>query len=1087
MQDIQNELDRLCATGVKARNAYRALDNLLWLVVNEALAEDSGNYPGMFAKINHLVQEHSMGSDLSSRINAVRVRLRNLADYDDSQLELLLHRDVMAVKEFEERTRMKDEGLGCRVESVGLRDEERELRDDNLHRLRVVVEDFDEVSINAVADTEGGERIVVGYGPTNNRMKDGWTYLHDILRRGMQLNLVNVVRNEGIYKPELIIVEPDYLVDITSVSACMEYFGCNARLSLINRLKPNTCSEPILIGNLAGQMLDEELHSPGAASYADSLGEFFRHNSMALAAVSPSKDFHPNAMAQQQNIRKILTEDLPGRTKSYDRKNVILEPTFFCEMLGLQGRMDFLQTNYRVLIEQKSGKGAFPPGPDADTPRHQEKHYVQMLLYMAVLHYSFGLKNTDISAFLLYSRYKNGLLGLGPAPELLRCAMQVRNEIAALDMRLPEGAAHVLDSMDADSLNTNNDHSKLWERFTRPELQSLLDTLHSASDAERAYFHRFIQFVSLEHILAKTGNKVKDNSGFAAKWHDSLEKKLQEGNIIIGRLQEDQDFSTMVRFSCDATQGTNFRQGDIVILYPHEKGREPDVRKQMVHRATISEITTEQITLKLRAQQTDKSVFTRHKDKPWAVEHDYIESSLSGQMRGLFGFLSATKSRRDLLLLKRKPQHDDTQCLKGEYGVFNMLSTRVKQAQDFFLIIGPPGTGKTSYGMLNTLKEQLNEEGTSILLTSFTNRAVDEMCSKLTENNLDFVRIGNALSCDSAYTDYLLENRVRECRNLAEVKRLVERTRIFVGTTTSITTSSVLLEMKHFDLAIIDEASQILEPNIIPLLTTKCSADNTESVRKFVMIGDHKQLPAVVSQTQKESAVSDRLLNECGLTDCRLSLFERLLSRYGNDEHVVYMLTKHGRMHPEIAEFPNEAFYDGKLSAVPLPHQQLPTGSRVRFISVAAEHDNEVMEPHSVNTAEAEVIGTEVINIYNKYKDEFDPGKTIGIIVPYRNQISAVRNRIQSMGCEELKDITIDTVERYQGSQRDVIIYGFTISHRYQLDFLTSTSFEENGHTIDRKLNVAMTRARKELILVGNPDILKLNPVFSKLIEKCTK
>ena len=94
-----------------------------------------------------------------------------------------------------------------------------------------------------------------------------------------------------------------------------------------------------------------------------------------------------------------------------------------------------------------------------------------------------------------------------------------------------------------------------------------------------------------------------------------------------------------------------------------------------------------------------------------------------------------------------------------------------------------------------------------------------------------------------------------------------------------------------------------------------------------------------------------------------------------------------------------------------------------------------------------------------------------------------IRREIEKMGIADLEKISIDTVERYQGSQRDVIIYSFTIQQRYQLDFLTANVFEENGHTIDRKLNVALTRARKQLVLVGNPSILAENVVFKRIID----
>ena len=86
-------------------------------------------------------------------------------------------------------------------------------------------------------------------------------------------------------------------------------------------------------------------------------------------------------------------------------------------------------------------------------------------------------------------------------------------------------------------------------------------------------------------------------------------------------------------------------------------------------------------------------------------------------------------------------------------------------------------------------------------------------------------------------------------------------------------------------------------------------------------------------------------------------------------------------------------------------------------------------------------------------------------------------------GIEGLEDICIDTVERYQGSQRRYIIYGFTVQKDYQLDFLTSSTFLDwDGTLVDRKLNVALTRAEEHLIIVGNPDILAQVDVFNRLI-----
>ena len=202
---------------------------------------------------------------------------------------------------------------------------------------------------------------------------------------------------------------------------------------------------------------------------------------------------------------------------------------------------------------------------------------------------------------------------------------------------------------------------------------------------------------------------------------------------------------------------------------------------------------------------------------------------------------------------------------------------------------------------------------------------------------------------------------------------------------------------------------------------------------------------------------------------------------------VVYFLSKQGRMHAEIAEFPNNAFYEGKLGVVGLPHQlETIEGRRIEFIPVPKPAET---ESDKVNVNEARVIAREVVKAIKEAGENFDPLKTVGVIVPYRNQIAAVRQAINEELNEEyssLNQITIDTVERYQGSQRDVIIYGFTVQYQYQLKFLSSATFTDpvSGALIDRRLNVALTRAKKKEIIVGNPDILCHNEIFKNLIMR---
>ena len=205
------------------------------------------------------------------------------------------------------------------------------------------------------------------------------------------------------------------------------------------------------------------------------------------------------------------------------------------------------------------------------------------------------------------------------------------------------------------------------------------------------------------------------------------------------------------------------------------------------------------------------------------------------------------------------------------------------------------------------------------------------------------------------------------------------------------------------------------------------------------------------------------------------------------------MLTRQGRMHQTIAEFANYAFYGNRLEVVPLQHQTLPYSPssstngiaqllsmrRVAFVSAPKPRTSASVK---TNHVEAEMIAATVVEIYRQTKEWFDENQTVGVIVPYRNQIATVRSAIDQYGIDVLHNITIDTVERYQGSQRDYIIYGFTVQQYNQLNFLTNNVFVEDGMVIDRKLNVAMTRARLQLLMVGNTDILMENFTFYKLL-----
>ncbi len=1138
------------------KGCYHLLNIVLHRAVDDRLAGSNIHFGGLFAKTDFLCKEHGVDRSVYLALNDFRHRkdedqptcwqrdIKCLALFfkailKDSPLTDSPLTDSPLVPSFPEGQKLLERGeqLQNVLSAFSLKDNayssplsKRGVRGESVRgeSTRIIVDHWDDTTIYGRSDY--GEDVEVP-------LPEGYEYFLKLLKEG---DLINVVAGK------ILIYQPDYLVDISSVATCFESYADTPYVALLNRLKTTPPTRAIHLGNLASQFLDEVVHGKDV-DYAESVTRFFHHNAIDMAAAEGiDASFHKDAREQLENIRIAIHETLEKEVGRFDASQVLLEPSFFCETLGLQGRMDLLQRDYRVLIEQKSGKGGYPQR-DPDTPVYQEKHYVQMLLYMAMLHYGYErdgqpIRNSDIQSFLLYSKYKKGLVRLGVAPELLHRALMLRNQIAYCEMSYAKGGAEVLLRMKPEQLRRKEMSDRFWATWVRPEIERVLTPIQTATPLEQTYFLRMLRFVATEHVLSKMGHNNKEDSGFAAKWHSSLDEKLASGSIIdrleIQELVKDESGVVALKLTQQTADeagiaSLNFRLGDIVTLYAYENNTTPDIRKTIVHRGTIDEMYNEEshliINIRLRAPQSDEVVFAQRKNWSWAVEHDFYEASTTSLFRSLHQFLSAPAHRKSLILGQRSPEVDRGIELKGDYGEFNDLVRGAMQARDLYLVVGPPGTGKTSFGLLNILKEQLLQGG-SILLMAYTNRAVDEICSKLVEEGLDFLRIGSPFSCEKPYREYLIENRTKECKNIGEIRDLIDNCRIFVGTTTAITSASVsLFRLKSFDLAIIDEASQILEPQLLGLLSATKDANITNtplfkggdgggsSIQRFVLIGDHKQLPAVVQQSEEDSKVTEQCLIDIGLTNCRNSLFERLYNKTlsnsplkGEDsrplregEGRVFFLSKQGRMHAEIAEFPNNAFYEGKLGVVGLPHQlETIEGRRIEFIPVPKPDET---ESDKVNVNEARVIAREVVKAIKEAGENFDPLKTVGVIVPYRNQIAAVRQAInEELSCAPVgaqaqsgttlnsklstlncQQITIDTVERYQGSQRDVIIYGFTVQYQYQLKFLSSATFTDpvSGALIDRRLNVALTRAKKKEIIVGNPDILCHNEIFRKLIR----
>ena len=903
-----------------------------------------------------------------------------------------------------------------------------------------------------------------------------------LLWRHAQVNLLDVAVDEaGILTPSFIVLEPDYLLDISSLAECFRDYGHHPANYFLSRLQPIENARPLLLGNIANLFLDEWIHAKSEdIDYRTCMQKAFRRYPIELAACSDLRDkekerqFFEDCKLHFDHIRETVNDTFHAAGYELDKTDAVLEPSYICEALGLQGRLDYMQRDMSSFIEMKSGKADEYAIRGKVEPKENNK--VQMLLYQAVLQYSMGMDHRKVKTYLLYTRYPL-LYPSRPSWAMVRRVIDLRNRIVADEYGVQlrnslEYTAQKLEEINASTLNERGLKGRFWETYLRPSIDNFQSKLKALSPLEKNYFYAVYNFITKELYTSKSGDvDYEGRTGAASLWLSTLAEKCEAGEIIydlkikenhaadehkagltfsffkkekagetllneatinditgdkaignditgdkaIGNdiLGNGASASKTVRSEALETETSlpNFRQGDAIILY--ERNRDTDnVTNKMVFKGNIEYLTENEIGIRLRATQQNPSVLPA--ESLYAIEHDTMDTTFRSMYQGLYIYLSARKERRDLLLSQRPPRFDESldSMISRSEDDFTRIALKAKAAQDYFLLIGPPGTGKTSCALKKMVETFHADKDAQILLLSYTNRAVDEICKSLASIDpaVDFIRVGSELSCDEAYRGHLIENELSSCNRRSEVYERIRNCRIIVGTVAAISGKPELFRLKHFDVAIIDEATQILEPQLLGILCAR-GEDGKDAIDKFVLIGDHKQLPAVVQQNTEQSAIYDESLLSIGLTNLKDSLFERLYRNCTATVHRSYdMLCRQGRMHPEVALFANRAFYGGRLIPVGLPHQ------------------------------------------------------------------------IESLGIPALNRILVDTVERFQGSERDVIIYSFCVNYPYQLKFLSNLT-EEEGVLIDRKLNVALTRARKQMFITGVPELLERNPLYKSLLK----
>ena len=1079
--------------------AYRQLRELLERLCRTQMPDGSLQMTDLSARISFVASKAGLSTVEQNRLHTFRLTSNAILNRQaEPQREQLL-RDAKTLAFFVKR--LTGEEIPAELYRLLPRADATYIvappAKERIKRMRVCFQYADDTYLYVLpVDTVADEPLRVRYNVP--QINEEFAETCRILWRHAQVNLLDVTVDEvGILTPSFIILEPDYLIDISSLAECFKDYGHHPANYILARLQSPDNTRPLLLGNIANLFLDEWIHAKEAPDYLACMKKAFRSYPIELAACADLRDrekeaeFFSDCKRHFDNIHRTVTETFRASGYELDRTDAVLEPSYISEALGLQGRLDYMQRDMTSFIEMKSGKADEYSIRGKVEPKENNK--VQMLLYQAVLEYSMGMDHRRVKAYLLYTRYPL-LYPARPSWAMVRRVMDVRNRIVANEYGIqlrnsPQYTAERLKDIHPDTLNERGLDNTLWKRFLCPSIDAVAQRIRSLSSLEQSYFYTLYNFITKELYTSKSGDvDYEGRAGASALWLSTLDEKREAGEILydlqIIENKASQVHKAYILLSIpqyDEMFLPNFRTGDVVVLY--ERNHDSDnVTNKMVFKGNIEQITDTELRIRLRATQRNASVFSP--DSRYAVEHDTMDTTFRSMYLGLSAFLDANTERRELLLGQRPPRFDssfdEAIALTGDD--FERVALKAESARDYFLLVGPPGTGKTSRALRRMVEHFYATSSMQILLLAYTNRAVDEICQSLSSITpcIDYIRVGSELSCDVRFRGHLLENILAECNSRREVNIRMADCRVYGGTVASIAAKAELFKLKRFDVAIVDEATQILEPQLLGILCAKF-ADERNAVGKFILIGDHKQLPAVILQNSGHSEVHDEGLRKAGLFNLKDSLFERLYRFHLKEESskAIDMLCRQGRMHPGVALFPNKAFYAGRLEALGLPHQLEHIEAPGRFIP--SEQDLESISGKT-NQYEARIVAGLAREVYLAYEEEFDPNRTLGVITPYRSQIALIRKELQTLAIPALSRISIDTVERYQGSERDVIIYSFCVNHLYQLRFLPNLT-EEDGVQIDRKLNVALTRARKQLFITGVPEILNHNSIYQHLLK----
>lgn len=421
---------------------------------------------------------------------------------------------------------------------------------------------------------------------------------------------------------------------------------------------------------------------------------------------------------------------------------------------------------------------------------------------------------------------------------------------------------------------------------------------------------------------------------------------------------------------------------------------------------------------------------------------------------------------------------------------------KILSANDLAIVHGPPGTGKTTT-LVQAIKALAQQERAQILVVAPSNAAVDLISEKLADEGLNVVRIGNPVRVSEKLLSLTLDNRMSTHASMKEIKRLkkqasefrdlahkykrnfgrdereqrralfaearsinkqVEQTeqyivddvlsRAQVITATLVGSNHYTVQQRRYHTVVIDEAGQALEPACwIPIL----------KAQKVVFAGDHCQLPPTIKSTE----AAQQGLNK--------TLMEKCVALY---PEAVVLLQEQYRMNEMIMGYPSAVFYQNKLQAhASVAHRLLfPGDAPLLFIDTAGCGFEEKWEGVSISNPEEAAFLLKHLTTLTEKLD----GASVAVISPYKEQVETLKDQFLHSPLAKHPNISVNTIDSFQGQERDVVYISMTRSNAEGIiGFLSDI----------RRMNVAMTRARKKLVVIGDSATLSQFSFYADFIN----